>query len=147
MLDIGWDEMLFTAVIAIVVIGPKDLPRAMRTVGRWVAKVRRVSGHFRSGIETMIREAELEDMEKQWKAQNDAIMAAHPPASGDDSALVGPDPGTYAEPLPSDVQDVAQPAEPAEPAKPAKAARTTKPRKPAKARKSAKRTPDGAEAG
>ena len=109
MFDIGWDEMLFTAIIAIVVIGPKDLPRALRTAGRWIAKIRRVSGHFRSGIETMIREAEIEEMEKQWKAQNEAIMREHPPEVGADAALMGPDPGTFAEPLSSD----AQPATPA----------------------------------
>ena len=78
MFDVGFDEMLVIAVIAIVVIGPKDLPRALRTLGQWVAKVRRVSGHFRSGIETMIREAELEEMERKWREQNEAIMKAHP---------------------------------------------------------------------
>ena len=98
MLDIGWDEMLFTAMIAIVVIGPKDLPRALRTAGQWIGKVRRVSGHFRTGIETMIREAEMEDMEKQWQAQNEAIMAAHPSGPAD-APLVGTDPGTLMEPL------------------------------------------------
>ena len=51
MFDIGFDEMLAIAIVAIVVIGPKDLPTALRTFGRWVAKVRRVSGHFRSGVE------------------------------------------------------------------------------------------------
>ena len=100
MFDIGWDEMLFTAIIAIVVIGPKDLPRALRTAGQWMGKVRRVSGHFRSGIETMIREAEMEDMEKQWREQNEAIMAAHPPATASAEPLVGVDPGTLMEPLP-----------------------------------------------
>jgi len=98
MFDIGWDEMLFTAIIAIVVIGPKDLPRALRTAGQWIGKVRRVSGHFRSGIETMIREAEMEDMEKQWRTQNEAIMAAHPPSAAEPP--VGVDPGTLMEPLP-----------------------------------------------
>lgn len=98
MFDIGWDEMLFTAIIAIVVIGPKDLPRALRTAGQWIGKVRRVSGHFRSGIETMIREAEMEDMEKQWREQNEAIMAAHPPSAAEPP--VGVDPGTLMEPLP-----------------------------------------------
>ncbi|MEN9683815.1 MAG: twin-arginine translocase subunit TatB [Pseudomonadota bacterium] len=100
MFDIGWDEMLFTVVVAIIVIGPKDLPRALRTAGRWIGKIRRVSGHFRTGIETMIREAELEEMEKQWREQNAAIMAAHPspdaaphPASAE-AALAAPDPGT-----------------------------------------------------
>jgi sec-independent protein translocase protein TatB len=99
MFDIGWDEMLFTAIVAIVVIGPKDLPRALRTAGNWLGKIRRVSGHFRSGIETMIREAELEDMEQKWREQNAAIMQAHPPVAEAD--LIGQDPGTtLAEPEP-----------------------------------------------
>ena len=100
MFDIGWDEMLFTAIIAIVVIGPKDLPRALRTAGQWIGKIRRVSGHFRTGIETMIREAEIEEMEQQWREQNAAIMAAHPPAAASAEPLVGVDPGTLMEPLP-----------------------------------------------
>ena len=78
MLDIGASEFLLIVVVAIVVIGPKDLPVAMRTAGRWIAKVRRVSGHFRSGIEAMIREAELEEMERKWREQNEAIMKEHP---------------------------------------------------------------------
>lgn len=78
MFDVGFDEMLVIAIVAIIVIGPKDLPLALRTIGRWVAKMRRVSGHFRSGIETMIREAELEEMEKKWREQNEAIVSAHP---------------------------------------------------------------------
>jgi sec-independent protein translocase protein TatB len=94
MFDIGWDEMLFTAIVAIIVIGPKDLPLALRTAGRWIGKIRRVSGHFRSGIETMIRDAELEDMEKKWREQNAAIMTAHPPSVSAEAALIGQDPGT-----------------------------------------------------
>lgn len=86
MFDIGASEFLLIAIVAIVFIGPKDLPRALRLTGQWIAKVRRVSGHFRSGIETMIREAELAEMEKKWREQNEAIMRAHPagvdPVSG-----------------------------------------------------------------
>jgi sec-independent protein translocase protein TatB len=82
MFDIAPSEMLLVAIVAIVVIGPKDLPLALRTAGRWIGKVRRVSNHFRSGIETMIREAEMEEMEKKWREQNAAIMAAHPEAEG-----------------------------------------------------------------
>jgi sec-independent protein translocase protein TatB len=79
MLDLpSFDEWLVIAVVAIIVIGPKDLPMALRTLGKWIAKVRSVSGHFRSGIETMIREAELEEMEAKWRDQNAAIMEAHP---------------------------------------------------------------------
>ncbi|WP_206241525.1 Sec-independent protein translocase protein TatB [Novosphingobium terrae] len=80
-LDIDPSEFLLTAVVAVVVIGPKDLPRAMRAAGKWMAKMRRISGHFRSGIETMIREAELEDMEKKWREQNEAIMKAQAPVA------------------------------------------------------------------
>ena len=129
MFDIGWDEMLFTAIIAIVVIGPKDLPRALRVAGQWIGKVRRVSGHFRSGIETMLREAEMADMEKHWREQNEAIMAAHPATAADDAALVGTNPGTLMEPLPA----------PPEPGPKIKAPRASKPatKKPA-AKKTAK---------
>ena len=112
MFDIGWDEMLFTAIIAIVVIGPKDLPRALRTAGQWIGKVRRVSGHFRTGIETMIREAEMEDMEQQWRTQNDAIMAAHPPEAASAEPLVGVDPGTLMEPLPPATEPTTKPKKP-----------------------------------
>ena len=75
MFDIGASELLLTVIVAIVVIGPKDLPLALRTAGRWIGKVRRVSGHFRTGVETMIREAELEEMEQKWREQNAKIMA------------------------------------------------------------------------
>jgi sec-independent protein translocase protein TatB len=74
MFDIGAAELLVILVVAVVVIGPKDLPLAMRTAGRWIGKMRRVSAHFRSGIDAMVREAELEEMEKKWKAQNEEIM-------------------------------------------------------------------------
>lgn len=80
MFDIAPSEFLLIAIVAIVVIGPKDLPLALRAAGRWIAKVRRVSNHFRSGIETMIREAEMEEMERKWREQNAAIMAATPMA-------------------------------------------------------------------
>lgn len=86
MFDVGASELLLIVVVAIVVIGPKDLPLALRTAGRWIGKVRRISGHFRQGIETMIREAELEEMEKKWREQNEAIMQAHPQTGDADPA-------------------------------------------------------------
>jgi sec-independent protein translocase protein TatB len=91
MFDVGMDEMLVIAVVAIVVIGPKDLPLALRTVGRWTAKIRKVSGHFRSGIDTMIREAELAEMEQKWREQNAAIMEANPNPEPDPDALQPPE--------------------------------------------------------
>lgn len=77
MFDIAPTELLLCAVVALVVIGPKDLPRAMRTLGQWVARARGVARHFRSGIDTMIREAELKEMEEKWRAENERIMREH----------------------------------------------------------------------
>ena len=81
MFGIDAPELLVIAIVAILVIGPKDLPLALRTAGRWIGKMRRVSNHFRTGLEAMIREAELEEMEKKWKEQNEAIMKANPGAA------------------------------------------------------------------
>ena len=78
MFDIGPTELLLIVIVAVIVIGPKDLPLALRTAGRWIGKVRKVSGHFRAGLDAMIREAEMEDMEKKWAEQNDKIMREHP---------------------------------------------------------------------
>lgn len=86
MFDIGAAELLVIVVVAVLVIGPKDMPLALRTVGRWMGKVRRVSNHFRTGIDAMIREAEMEDMERKWQERNKAIMdassSADPPFEG-----------------------------------------------------------------
>jgi sec-independent protein translocase protein TatB len=79
MFDIAPTELLLVAVVALLVIGPKELPRMMRTDGHWVGKARGVARHFRSGIDAMIREAELEEMEKKWRAENEAIMRDYPP--------------------------------------------------------------------
>lgn len=64
MFDLGWGEILVIAVVAILVVGPKDLPRLMKGVGEWVGKARRMAAHFQSGVDEMIRQAELEDLRK-----------------------------------------------------------------------------------
>ncbi|MBB4615290.1 Sec-independent protein translocase protein TatB [Novosphingobium taihuense] len=115
MFDIGASELLVLVIVAIVVIGPKDLPMALRTAGRWVAKMRRVSNHFKAGIETMIREAEMEEMERKWKEQNERIMretAAQEAAAaqGQTVAAAEDQNDPFPEPLPSDA-----PAAPADP--------------------------------
>ena len=91
MFDIGYSELLVIAVVALVVIGPKDLPRVMRTVGQWVGRARGMARHFRSGIDTMMREAELEEMEKKWREENERILRDHPFAEplADPAALAG----------------------------------------------------------
>ncbi len=78
MFDIGATELLLVIVVAVLVIGPKDMPLALRTVGRWVGKFRKMSAQFRTGFDNIVREAELEEMEQKWKAQNEKIMREHP---------------------------------------------------------------------
>ncbi len=70
MFDIGWSEMAVVALIALLVIGPKELPKAMRTVAKWVRKARAVTREFQSGIDDMIRESELEETRKALAAAN-----------------------------------------------------------------------------
>ncbi|TPG38996.1 twin-arginine translocase subunit TatB [Sphingomonas koreensis] len=86
MFDIGSPELLLVAVVAIVVIGPKDLPKAMRVVGYWVGKAHGTMRQFRSGFDAMVREAELAEMEKRWKEENARIMREHPGQDGEDAA-------------------------------------------------------------
>lgn len=78
MFDIAPSELLLVAIVALVVIGPKDLPRAMRVVGQWIARARGVARHFRSNIDDMMRQSELADMEKKWADENARIMREHP---------------------------------------------------------------------
>ena len=68
MFDIGWSEMAVIAFIALIVIGPKDLPRTMKTVAQWMRKARSLTREFQSGIDDMVREAELEDARKALDA-------------------------------------------------------------------------------
>jgi sec-independent protein translocase protein TatB len=80
MFGIDSSEFLLVALVALVVIGPKDLPKAMRVVGYWVGRARGVARQFRSGFDAMVREAELEEMEKKWAEENARIMREHPPS-------------------------------------------------------------------
>jgi len=83
MLDFNFSEWAVVALVALVVIGPKDLPKAMRVLGYWVGRARGVARQFRAGFDEMIREAELAEMEKKWKEENERIMRLHPPTPPD----------------------------------------------------------------
>src|SRR5579872_2371101 len=78
MFDIAPSEFLLVAIVALVVIGPKDLPRVMRLVGQWVGHARAMTRHFRAGIDTMMREAELDEIQRHWAVENERIMREHP---------------------------------------------------------------------
>lgn len=86
MFDIAPSELLLVAIVALVVIGPKDLPRVLRVVGQWVGRARGMARHFRSGFDEMVRQSEMEEMEKRWASENARIMAEHPnPAPSEES--------------------------------------------------------------
>jgi len=64
MFDIGWSELLVIAVVAIVVVGPKDLPRLMRSFGHYAGKLRRAASDFQSQFEEAMRESEIDEVRK-----------------------------------------------------------------------------------
>jgi sec-independent protein translocase protein TatB len=68
MFEIGWTELLLIAVVAIVVIGPKDLPRAMRVVGQWTARMKRMARDFQGQFNEALKEAELDGVQKDLQS-------------------------------------------------------------------------------
>jgi len=118
MMDIGSTELLMIVIVAIVVIGPKDLPRALYKVGQVIGKAKGMARHFRSGIDAMVREVELEEMEKKWKADNERIMREYAAANSPAAAPAPPpasEPAPAMEPLPEPSAALAAPAAPAAP--------------------------------
>lgn len=77
MLDIGWQELFIVAVIAIVVIGPKELPRAVKTVAQLLRKARGMAREFQDGIDDLVREAELDDLKKEITDGSPTSIAKH----------------------------------------------------------------------
>lgn len=75
MFDFAWSELAVIAVVALVVIGPKDLPRVMRTVGIWMGKARTIAREFQSSLDQMMREAELDEMRKQVEQATNVNLA------------------------------------------------------------------------
>ncbi len=65
--DIGWSEFMVIGVVALIVIGPKDLPAALRVAGYWVRKARTLSREFHSSVEQMMREVELHEVQQELK--------------------------------------------------------------------------------
>lgn len=92
MFDVAPSELLLVALVALLVIGPKDLPKAMRVVGYWVGRARGVMGQVRSGFDSMMREAELKELEQQWAKENERIMR--------ETALADPAPALALDPPP-----------------------------------------------
>jgi len=83
--DIGWPELLLLMVIAVVVVGPKDLPKLMSTIGRYVGQVRRMAAEFQRGFEDLARETELEELKKEIdKVGEGDILSSPPPIRPDE---------------------------------------------------------------
>jgi sec-independent protein translocase protein TatB len=72
MFDIGWSEFVVIGVVALIVIGPKELPAVLRAIGQWTTKIRRMAGEFQSQFQEAMREAEMADLKKSVDELSDA---------------------------------------------------------------------------
>jgi sec-independent protein translocase protein TatB len=133
MFDMSWGEVLVIGAVALVVIGPKDLPKALRTLGNMTSQVKKMASEFQSQFNEAMREAELEDIKKEVAGLNEQVSAANPLGTIHDelkgaiestpgtsaSAATTPEPAPppVATPLPGEPAfDLALPAAPPAPA-------------------------------
>jgi sec-independent protein translocase protein TatB len=72
MFDIGWSELLVIAVVALIAIGPKELPGVLRMVGQWMGKARRMAAEFQGQFQEAMREAEMADLKKSFDEVREA---------------------------------------------------------------------------
>lgn len=84
MFDIGWSELVVIGIVALIAIGPKELPGVLRSLGHWMGKVRRMASDFQDQFREAMREAEVADLKKQF---DDAQSAASNMTSGFDNPL------------------------------------------------------------
>ena len=75
MLDMSWGEIMVIGAVALIVIGPKDLPKALRTVGQMTGKLRRMAAEFQGQFNEAMREAELDDVKRQLQGVNDSVSS------------------------------------------------------------------------
>jgi sec-independent protein translocase protein TatB len=76
MFDIGWSELFLIVLVAVVVVGPKDLPKMMRTIGRWTGRARAMADQFRRSFDDMARQSELEEMRAEMmKLHNEKSLS------------------------------------------------------------------------
>lgn len=117
MFDFAWSEIAVIAVVALVVIGPKDLPKVLRTVGTWVGKARGIAREFQSSLDQMIRESELEEMRKSVERASNVDLAREiertvDPAGELQKSLEPPSPPPMSATPESPPPAIAAPAEP-----------------------------------
>src|SRR5215207_8295788 len=78
MFDLSWGEVMVIGAVALIVIGPKDLPKTLRTLGNMTAKVRRMASEFQSQFNDAMREAELDEIRKQVEGVNQSVADFNP---------------------------------------------------------------------
>ena len=79
MFDLGWGKIIIIAVIALVVIGPKELPAVLRTVGQWMGKILRMAAEFQGQFQEAMREAEMADLKKSIDSITEATRGIGDP--------------------------------------------------------------------
>src|ERR1700753_2191561 len=77
MFDIGWSEFVVIGVVALIVIGPKELPAVLRTIGQWTTKIRRMASEFQGQFQEAMREAEMADLKKSVDEMTDTAKGVH----------------------------------------------------------------------
>jgi len=97
MFDIGWSELLVIAVVAIVVVGPKDLPKLMRGFGHYAGKLRRAASDFQRQFEEAMRESEIDEVRKAIESAKTAPLDLDAPI---DKPVMLPKPAAPAKPKP-----------------------------------------------
>jgi len=100
--DIAWSELALIAAVALIVIGPKDLPRVMRTVGQWTRRARAMAADFQRNLDDMMREAELDEIRKEVEKVSPADFKANLEKMVDAKGIaeaVKIDPGAAAAPV------------------------------------------------
>ncbi|HKQ55647.1 MAG TPA: Sec-independent protein translocase protein TatB [Methyloceanibacter sp.] len=138
MFDIGWSELLVIAVVAIVVVGPKELPKLMRSFGHYAGKFRRAAAEFRRQFDDAMREAELDEVRQAIESvRTETRVLEDKPPLGQPLMVEGPPTPTP----PAPQQPTPTPAQPVE----AKPAAKTPRKRAAKAKAPAKRSKNGAE--
>jgi len=103
MFDIGWGELLVIGVVALIVIGPKELPGVLRALGQWTGKLRRMASDFQGQFQEAIREAEMTDLKKEVDQLGDAArgFSTYNPLEDHNLDGLAPKPEKTAAPMPA----------------------------------------------
>src|SRR6267154_5092758 len=117
MFDIGWSEFVVIAVVALIAIGPKELPGVLRMVGQWMGKIRRMAAEFQSQFQEAMREAEMADLKKQVDELGDTakgLTSDFDPLDFKEATKWEPNPDPKTEPTSGATPDAAPAAAPSE---------------------------------